>query len=156
MRLHGRRARPVPLRHPEAMAVTQPTNVPVEAFLAAVEPARRRAEGEEVVRLITAVTGVEPVMWGPSIIGWGTMHYRYASGREGDWMSVGFSPRKAQLTFYGLKDTPEGEGLLAQLGTHTTGAGCVYVKRLDQIDREVLADLVEIAFARGDYDATAF
>lgn len=136
------------------MAVTEPTSVPVEAFLAAVEPARRRAEGEEVVRLIGEVTGVPPVMWGPSIIGWGTLHYRYASGREGDWMKVGFSPRKAQLTFYGLKDTPEGEDELANLGPHTTGAGCVYVKRLDQIDSEVLARLVEIAFARGDDDAT--
>jgi hypothetical protein len=136
------------------MAVTEPTSVPVGAFLATVEPARRRAEGEEVVRLIGEVTGVPPVMWGPSIIGWGTLHYRYASGREGDWMKVGFSPRKAQLTFYGLKDTPEGEGELANLGPHTTGAGCVYVKRLDQIDREVLARLVAIAFARGDYDAT--
>lgn len=136
------------------MAVTEPTSVPVESFLATVEPARRRAEGEEVVRLIGEVTGVPPVMWGPSIIGWGTLHYRYASGREGDWMKVGFSPRKAQLTFYGLKDTPEGEGELANLGPHTTGAGCVYIKRLDQIDREVLARLVEIAFARGDDDAT--
>lgn len=136
------------------MPVTEPTGVPVEAFLATVEPARRRSEGEEVVRLIGEVTGAPPVMWGPSIIGWGTLHYRYASGREGDWMKVGFSPRKAQLTFYGLKDTPEGEGELANLGPHTTGAGCAYVKRLDQIDRDVLARLVEIAFARGDDDAT--
>ncbi|WP_062389033.1 DUF1801 domain-containing protein [Demequina iriomotensis] len=137
------------------MSKTQPTDVPVEAFVTAVQPDRRREEAERVVALVTAVTGVEPVMWGPSIIGWGTMHYRYATGREGDWMAVGFSPRKAQLTFYGLKDTPEGEGLLSGLGPHTTGAGCVYVKRLDAIDLEVLEDLVEIAFTRGDYDALA-
>lgn len=130
---------------------TQPTDVPVEQFVAQVEPARRREEAERVVALITEVTGEQPVMWGPSIVGWGQMHYTYATGREGDWMKVGFSPRKAQLTFYGLKDTPDGDGLLGQLGPHTVGAGCVYVKRLDAIDQEVLSDLVEIAYARGDY-----
>lgn len=134
---------------------TQPTEVPVEQFLAQVEPARRREEAERVVALITEVTGEEPVMWGPSIIGWGEMHYRYRTGREGDWMKVGFSPRKAQLTFYGLKDTPEGGGLLPRLGPHTVGVGCVYVKKLDAIDQAVLSDLVEIAYARGDFDQTA-
>ncbi|WP_062466290.1 DUF1801 domain-containing protein [Demequina maris] len=137
------------------MNKTVPTEVPVEAFVAAVEPARRREEAVRVVALLTEVTGVEPVMWGPSIIGWGAMHYRYATGREGDMPKVGFSPRKAQLTFYGLKDTPEGAGLLPSLGPSTEGAGCVYVKRLDAIDLDVLGDLAEIAFARGDFDATA-
>ncbi|WP_062518209.1 DUF1801 domain-containing protein [Demequina gelatinilytica] len=137
------------------MNATVPTDVPVEAFLAAVEPERRRAEARRVVALVSAATGTEPVMWGPSIIGWGTLHYRYASGREGDWMKVGFSPRKAQLVFYGLKDTPEGAGLLPALGEITEGKGCVYVRRLDRVDLEVLEDLVEIAYARGDLDATA-
>ena len=134
---------------------TVPTDVPVERFLAGVTPERRRLEAEQVVELITRVTGVEPVMWGPSIIGWGTYHYVYATGNSGDWMSVGFSPRKAQLTFYGLKDTPEGEGLLESLGPHSVGVGCVYVKKLEAVDLEVLEDLVEIAYARGDYDARA-
>ncbi|WP_062292238.1 DUF1801 domain-containing protein [Demequina phytophila] len=134
---------------------TVPTDVPVEAFVAGVEPARRREEAERVVALLTAATGAAPVMWGPSIIGWGSLHYRYATGREGDMPAVGFSPRKAQLTFYGLKDTPEGAGLLPRLGAFTEGKGCVYVKRLDGIDLEILNDLVEIAFARGDYDALA-
>ncbi len=134
---------------------TRPTEVPVDAFVSAVTPDARREEAEAVVALVTRVTGVEPTMWGPSIIGWGSLHYRYATGREGDTMKVGFSPRKAQLTFYGLKDTPEGEGLLPSLGPHTTGVGCVYVKRLSDVDEAVLADLVEIAFARGDFDAKA-
>ncbi|WP_062306782.1 DUF1801 domain-containing protein [Demequina subtropica] len=137
------------------MSATVPTDVPVEAFVAAVKPERRRLEAERVVALITEVTGVEPAMWGPSIIGWGSLHYRYASGREGDTMAVGFSPRKAQLVFYGLKDTPEGAGLLPALGEITEGKGCVYVRRLDLVDLEVLEDLVEIAFARGDLDASA-
>lgn len=134
---------------------TQPTDVPVEAFLAGVTPERRRLEAERVVALFTAATGVEPVMWGPSIIGWGTYHYRTAAGTEGDWPPLAFSPRKAQLTFYGLRDTPEGEAMLGALGPHTTGVGCVYAKRLDALDLEVLSDLAEVAFNRGDYDATA-
>ncbi|WP_062377734.1 DUF1801 domain-containing protein [Demequina pelophila] len=134
---------------------TQPTDQPVEAFVAAVTPDRRREEAERVVALFTQVTGVEPVMWGPSIIGWGERHYRYATGREGDWMRVGFSPRKAQLSFYGLKDVPAAAPLLERLGPHTTGAGCVYVKRLVQVDQEVLADLADLGFAQGDYDASS-
>ncbi len=134
---------------------TQPTDVPVEAFVAGVTPERRREEAARVVDVITRATGEEPVMWGPSIIGWGTYTYRYATGRVGDWMKVGFSPRKAQLTFYGFRDTPEGEGLLGAFGAHTVGVGCVYVKRLEDVDLEVLADLAAAAFARGDYDATA-
>ncbi len=134
---------------------TRPTDVPVDAFVAGVTPDRRREEAEAVVALVTEVTGEQPTMWGPSIVGWGSLHYRYATGREGDTMKVGFSPRKAQLTFYGLKDSPASEGLLPSLGPHTTGVGCVYVKRLSDIDAAVLAALVEIAFARGDYDATS-
>ncbi|WP_296665929.1 DUF1801 domain-containing protein [Demequina sp.] len=134
---------------------TQPSDVPVAEFLARVTPERRRDEGERIVALISRVTGEKPTMWGPSIVGWGTMHYRYATGREGDWMKVGFSPRKAQLTFYGLKDSPAAQPLLAELGPHTTGAGCLYVKRLSDIDEAVLTSLIEIAYARGDYDATA-
>ena len=131
------------------MNKTVPTDVPVEAFVAQVTPERRREEAERVVALFTEITGVEPVMWGPSIIGWGSIHYRYASGREGDMPALGFSPRKAQLTFYGFTETPEGQGLLAELGPHTASVACVYVKRLDAVDLEVLGDLAEIAYAQG-------
>lgn len=137
-----------------AESKTAPTDVPVADFIATVEPERRREEAQRVVAMLTEATGVEPVMWGPSIIGWGEMRYRYVSGREGDWMKLGFSPRKAQLTFYGLKDLPECARLLPGLGPHTTGAGCVYVKRLEQIDEDVLRQLASIAISRGDYDAT--
>ncbi|WP_062522270.1 DUF1801 domain-containing protein [Demequina silvatica] len=138
------------------MNKTVPTDVPVEAFVAGVEPSRRREEAEAVVALFTEVTGADPVMWGPSIIGWGSVHYKYATGREGDMPALGFSPRKAQLTFYGFTDTPEGTGLLEQLGPHTTSVACVYVKRLDALDREVLADLAEVTYRRNaEGDATA-
>ncbi len=135
---------------------TQPTDQPVSAFLDAVEPPRRRDEAREVVASITEATGVAPVMWGPSIIGWGTYTYRYASGREGDWMKVGFSPRKAQLTFYGLQDTDEQRAVLAELGPHTTGVGCVYVKRLADVDLEAITRLARLGIGRDDhYDARA-
>jgi Domain of unknown function (DU1801) len=127
---------------------TQPTDVPVAQFLAGVEPERRRLEGERLDALMREVTGETGVMWGPSIVGYGTYHYRYASGHEGDWPKVGFSPRKAKLSLYGLKDTPEGAALLPSLGPHTAGAGCVYVSRLDAVDEDVLRRLVAIAYAR--------
>ncbi|WP_084129691.1 DUF1801 domain-containing protein [Demequina sp. NBRC 110055] len=125
---------------------TRPTDVPVEDFLATVTHARRRAEGTALVALMCEVTGEPAVMWGPSIIGFGTYHYRYASGREGDMPRVGFSPRSGQLAFYGLQDHQASSAVLERLGPHTTGASCVYVKRLDTIDLEVLRDLVGLAF----------
>ena len=129
---------------------TQPTDQPIEDFLATVSSEQRREEGRRLVALMEEVTGEPAVMWGTSIVGFGTMRYRYASGREGDWMRVGFSPRKAQLSLYGLKDHPASAPLLAELGPHTSGVGCVYVKRLDDIDEEVLRDLVDLACQRGD------
>lgn len=133
---------------------TQPTQMSVDAFLAQVAPERRRDEAERVVALFTRVTGEEPVMWGPSIVGWGSYRYTYRTGRTGEWMRVGFSPRKAQLTFYGLRDTPAADPLLTALGPHTTGVGCVYVKHLADVDLDVLADLAELGYSRGDYDAS--
>ncbi len=112
-------------------------------------------EARDVVALISGALGAEPEMWGASIIGWGRYTYRYASGHEGEWMKVGFSPRKTALTFYGLQDSRAGVALLTRLGAHTTGVGCVYVKRLDGIDGDVLAELARVAFARGDFDARA-
>ena len=91
-------------------------------------------------------------MWGPSIIGYGTYHYVSPANprTRGDWPKTGFSPRKASLSIYGLKDLPEGANLLPQLGSYTEGAGCVYVKKLDDIDEGVLRALIRIAWSRGD------
>ncbi|WP_084101998.1 DUF1801 domain-containing protein [Demequina sp. NBRC 110051] len=125
---------------------TQPTGVPVDTFLATVSHERRRSEGAVLVALMSEVTGEPAMMWGPSIIGFGSYHYRYASGREGDMPRVGFSPRAAQLAFYGLQDHPASPALLDALGPHTTGASCVYVKRLDAVDLEVLRDLVDLGY----------
>ena len=131
---------------------TQPTDASVEDFIDAATPERRREDGKTLDTIFREVTGVEPVMWGPSIVGYG--NYRYVSPsdarRSGDWMKTGFSPRKAQLSIYGIKDLPEGAALLPQLGTYTEGAGCVYVRKLDDIDLDVLRRLIAIAWTRGD------
>ena len=131
---------------------TQPTDASVEDFLDAATPARRREDGQALTAIFREVTGEEPVMWGASIVGYGT--YRYVSPANprtrGDWMKTGFSPRRSQLSFYGLKDLPEGVALLPRLGSFTEGAGCVHVKKLDDIDLDVLRRLIEIAWSRDD------
>lgn len=131
---------------------TLPTDADVYEFLESATPAKRREDALEVDALMREVTGVEPVLWGPSIVGYGS--FRYISAKNprtrGIWPPVAFSPRKASLTFYGLGDMPGAEELLAQLGTCTRGAGCVYVKKLEDIDLDVLRQLVALAFSRGD------
>ncbi len=131
---------------------TLPTDVDVHEFLSTVTPAKRRLDGERLESIFSSVTGAEPVMWGPSIVGYG--QYRYVSPANprtrGLWPKTGYSPRRAQLSLYGLKDLPEGAELLPKLGTYTEGAGCVYVRKLEDIDESVLARLIAIAFARPD------
>lgn len=126
---------------------TAPTDVPPEAFLDTLEE-RRREEGHVLLDRMRRVTGAEPVMWGPSIVGYGSMHYRSPSGAaEGDWFRVGFSPGKAKVTLYGLLGHPRTEELLERLGRHTVGVGCVYATRLEHLDLEVLEQLVAHAYA---------
>ncbi len=131
---------------------TQPTDASVDDFIDAAEPARRREDGKILDTIFREVTGAKPALWGPSIVGYGS--YRYVSPadarRTGDWPKTGFSPRKSQLSLYGLKDLPKGAALLPKLGKYTEGAGCVYVKKLDDIDLTVLRELIAIAWSRGD------
>ncbi|OYX20803.1 MAG: hypothetical protein B7Z09_01425 [Brevundimonas diminuta] len=119
---------------------TKPTDASVEGFLATVEPARRREEGRTLCALMQAVSGEAPVMWGPSIVGFGRYANVTANGKSADWPRMGFSPRKAALTLY-LASTPQTEAMLARLGPHTTSTACLYIKRLDQADMGVLRDL---------------
>ena len=125
---------------------TRPTTESVDEFLAGVEPAGRRADTEEVAELVGDVTGVEPVMWG-TIVGYGTQTYTTADGKEHETFVVGLAPRKAALTLYGLTYYGSNTDLLADLGPHTTGKGCLYLKRLDGVDRDVLRALVERAWS---------
>ena len=119
---------------------TKPTTLSVADFIAAVEDPKRRADAEAAGALLAEATGEPPVMWGPSIIGFGAYHYRYASGHEGDAPLVGFSPRKANLVFYLYCDEGR-DDLLARLGKHKSGKGCVYVNRLSDIDPAVLKEM---------------
>ena len=122
----------------------------VTEFLDAVADPARRADAIAVCDLISEVTGAEPALWGSSIVGFGSYHYRYASGQEGDWPAVGLSPRKAALTVY-LSDGFDGRSeLLGRLGPHTTGKSCLYLKKLAAVDRDVLRELVGAAFRHLD------
>lgn len=121
---------------------TRPTNRSPEQFIEELEWPRRVEHGRELLALFNQVTGAEPVMWGPTMIGYGEVHYVSPAGREGDWFQVGFSPRKASLSLYGLQGSPRSEELLNKLGKHKRGAGCVYVNKLEDIDMNVLEELV--------------
>ena len=125
---------------------TQPTDVSVEDFLAAVEHPQRRKDGLELLDMMRQATGQEAVMWGPTIVGFGSYHYRYSSGREGDAAAVGFSPRKANLVVYGITGSHEAEDLLPKLGKYKTSTACVYINKLDDVDRSVLAELVRAGY----------
>jgi len=122
--------------------ITQPSDADVTAFLDGVTDARRRDDARAVVELMREVTGASPRMWGTTTIGFGRQPYRTADGKEREWFAVGLAPRKAALTLYGLTYHGSNTDLLERLGPHTTGKGCLYVKRLDAVDREVLTELV--------------
>jgi len=131
---------------------TKPTKLSVPAFIDAVADATRRADAKTLVKLMQNATGEKPKMWGPSIIGFGSCHYKYESGREGDMPLVGFSPRKAASVLY-LTGGSDSRALLAKLGKHTTGKGCLYIKKLADVDQQVLEALVDksVAGARTRY-----
>jgi hypothetical protein len=121
---------------------TRPTDADVGAFLEAIPDQRRRDEARTVCRLMQEVTGEVPVLWGTGIVGFGRVGLRYASGRELDWPVTGFSPRKTATTIYLMDGFEERLDLLARLGPHSTGKSCLYLKRLSDIDLDVLKALV--------------
>lgn len=125
---------------------TVATNDSVEEFLAGVEHPVRREDGRRLLELMSGITGQPAQMWGPTIVGFGRYHYKYESGREGDAAAVGFSPRKASLSLYGLTYGPGAAELLGRLGKHRTGAGCLYINKLEDIDQAVLAELVRSGY----------
>ena len=126
---------------------TKPTKVSVAGFIGAVADETRRSDAKALVKLMQAATGEKPAMWGPSIVGFGTYHYVYESGREGDMPIVGFSPRKPALVLYALSGAPGADALIAKLGKFKMGKGCIYVKRLEEIDMKVLEKLVKASVA---------
>ena len=121
---------------------TKPTETSVAAFIDGLLDQTRRGDAKALVKLMASATGEKPTMWGPSIIGFGSCHYKYDSGREGDMPIAAFSPRKAATVLYGMTGFSGSEVLLAQLGKHTVGKGCLYIKKLADVNQEVLEALV--------------
>lgn len=127
---------------------TQQSDASVAQFLRGVADPTRRADCERLVKLMSRISGAPPKMWGASIVGFGTFHYKYASGREGDWPPIAFSPRKKDLTIYASPGLDHYKAELARLGTFTRGVSCLYVKRLADIDLPTLEMVLTDAFRK--------
>ena len=126
---------------------TKETKASVAAFLNKISDVQRRKDCQTVLELMQRATGEKPKMWGSSIVGFGRYKYKYASGREGEWLVIGFSPRKTDLTLYIMRGFEESEALLAKLGKCKTGKGCLYIKRLDDVEIPVLKKLISKSVA---------
>lgn len=120
---------------------TKATGVDPVAYIDGLDTPRRVDHGHQLLALFNRVTGADPVMWGPSMIGYGEVHYESHTGREGDWFALGFSPRKAKISLYGLKG-PNADEQLARLGKHSVGAGCIYINKPEDIDMTVLEEMI--------------
>jgi hypothetical protein len=126
--------------------LTQPTDASVEEFIEGVEHPVRRADARVLDRMFRRATGQDPVLWGPTMIGYGRYHYVYGSGHSGDALAVGFSPRTSSLSLYGLTMQHEAPALLERLGKHRRGAVCLYVNKLGDVDLEVLEELIRTGY----------
>lgn len=125
---------------------TQSTESSVNDFLTAHTAGQQRADSEVLIELMSRISGHPATMWGPSIIGFDTYHYRYASGREGDTGALGFSPRKSALVIYLVDEVAKYSAELAKLGKHTTGKGCLYIKRLSDINVDILGSILRQSY----------
>jgi hypothetical protein len=134
-------------------AKTKPTRLSVDAHLGAIEDPTRRQDCREIAALMQRITGCEPTLWGPSIVGFDRYHYRYASGHEGESCVVGFAARKGDISLYLMGGYEGAEGLLAQLGKHKTGKACLYIKRLADVQLPILEQLIarSVRYVRGRY-----
>ena len=133
---------------------TRQTSASVTAFLNAIEDKQQRADAKKLSTMMREATGSRARMWGSSIVGFGTYHYVYASGREGDWPIVGYSPRKQNLSVYIMSGFSGSEKLMGKLGKRKTGKSCLYIKRLADVDERVLRQLIDksVKFIRGKYE----
>lgn len=134
---------------------TQPTKVSAAKYIDALEDPQQKKDCKQLVKMMRAATGERAVMWGPSIVGFGTHHYKYESGREGDIMMVGFAPRKGQISLYLTCDIQQMAPLLEKLGKHKTGKGCLYIKRLADVDQDVLQQMIERGIEEGEQSHAA-
>ena len=122
---------------------TTPNDADVQAYLDSVADEEKRTDCQRILELMQSVTGEPPKMWGSALIGFGSYHYKYESGREGDWFLTGFSPRKNNLSLYIMAGFDRHEALMSQLGKYKTGKSCLYIKRLADIEVNVLKELIE-------------
>lgn len=127
---------------------TKPTTASVDDFIANIENPRRRADALTSLKIYQEATGLHPVMWGPAIIGFGTIHYVYESGREGDMPAAAFSPRKASMTFYVGNQFEGAQELYAKLGKYTKSLACLYINKLEDVDLDVLQEIIAREFRK--------
>ena len=132
---------------------TRRTGASVGDFLTSVKNKRRREDGFTLLEMMKGITGLEPEMWGPSIIGFGSYHYKYESGREGDIFQTGFSPRKQSLSLYIMDGFDGRDELLTKLGKHRKSVSCLYVNKLADVNMEVLRGLVQRSFEHSKSDS---
>lgn len=132
---------------------TKPTRASAATFLNGIDDRQKRTDAKKIATMMRKAADSPAKMWGTSIVGFGSYHYKYASGQEGDWMLTGFSPRKQYLTLYIMAGFKEFDGLMAKLGKHKTGKSCLYIKRLDDVDQKVLELLINrsIKYMRKKY-----
>ncbi|WP_312700585.1 DUF1801 domain-containing protein [Sedimentibacter sp.] len=119
----------------------------VEDFINSLEDQKQAQDSRELVKIMQEISGETPVMWGPAIIGFGSYHYKYVSGREGDWAQIGFSPRKGRLSLYLTFNAAKLTEQFPDLGKYTIGKGCIYIKRLSDVNIEELRKLIAVAYA---------
>lgn len=119
----------------------------ITAYLNTIEPQKKREDSFAILALMQEVSGEEPQMWGDTIIGFGRYHYKYASGREGDWFLAGFAPRKQNLTLYIMSGFDGYDELMSKLGKHSIGKSCLYIKKLEDIDLAILRQLIAQSIA---------
>src|SRR5437870_2170117 len=131
-----------------AEAKTKPTKQSLKDFISSLPDQQTREDCAAIARLMEAATGSKPVMWGASIVGFGTKKYKYASGQEVDWPLIGFSPRKQSLVLYVMSGEDSHADLLAKLGKHSVGKGCLYIKRLSDVDLPTLKRLINASVKR--------
>jgi hypothetical protein len=132
------------------------SNTPVEEFVAGIDDEKKRRDSSEMIALMRKITGHEPRLWGSSLVGFGSYHYRYESGREGDFFLTGFSPRKSAFTVYIMPGFERCAALLKKLGPHKTGKSCLYLKNLAAVDRGVLEEIIRdsVEYMREKYPGT--
>jgi hypothetical protein len=128
-----------------AELITKLNDASVTEFINGIKDEEKRADSFEILKLMKQVTKEEPKMWGSSIVGFGDVHYKYDSGREGDWFITGFSPRNQNLTLYVIGSFKPHVNLLKKLGKHKTGVGCLYIKKLKDVDTKVLKELIQVS-----------